>query len=392
MTEPSASAHLDRTRLYGHLGYLDGLRGIAILLVFVVHTAAMADLVTARTFGIFFVGQRGVELFYEVSAFTLFLSLSGARPQRRPLLNFYLRRFFRIAPAFYVLLLLEYLLVGRTAATPWRYVASIFFLNGFHYRSINLSIMGCWSVAVESSFYLLVPLLFRRITTVSAAATLLATSSVVTMVLDYALAHRFPALREYFTFLWIVAQLPVFFTGIFAFTLWKQLRASYERTPVFWTPATRYGISAMLLLFSFLLLLANVNRHNEYLIPGSFCFLPLLLAGELYEWPLLFNRFTRTLGKVSYSMYLSHFFVMKALLLWAPAWTYLPHRGYAGGLVFFVLLLVFDLPLSWLLWRTIEVPGIALGRAVLARLEHTGQPAVPLPSLQSPLSTPDAQF
>ena len=46
---------------------------------------------------------RGVELFFVVSALTLCLS-SAARSNREalPTLNFYIRRFFRIAPMFYI--------------------------------------------------------------------------------------------------------------------------------------------------------------------------------------------------------------------------------------------------------------------------------------------------
>lgn len=51
-------------------------------------------------------GARGVQLFYVLSALTLFLSMgSRAAQERRPTLNFFLRRFFRIAPLFYCAML-----------------------------------------------------------------------------------------------------------------------------------------------------------------------------------------------------------------------------------------------------------------------------------------------
>lgn len=43
-------------------------------------------------------GQRGVALFFIVSAFTLFLSYDNRKEERHPTRNFFIRRFFRLAP------------------------------------------------------------------------------------------------------------------------------------------------------------------------------------------------------------------------------------------------------------------------------------------------------
>jgi peptidoglycan/LPS O-acetylase OafA/YrhL len=97
------------TKLRWHLGHLDALRGIAMLAVLLVHSWYWFDRVLPlRRFlaEIAFSGQRGVQLFFIVSAFTLFMSNDNRRNEKHPTLNFFLRRFFRLAPMFYIALVL----------------------------------------------------------------------------------------------------------------------------------------------------------------------------------------------------------------------------------------------------------------------------------------------
>lgn len=56
-----------------HLRYLDALRGIAVLGVILIHCTIFTRQ-TAFFWSIGFTGQRGVRLFYVITAFTLFHS------------------------------------------------------------------------------------------------------------------------------------------------------------------------------------------------------------------------------------------------------------------------------------------------------------------------------
>ena len=94
------------------------------------------------------------------------LDLAAAR-------SFYLRRFFRIAPLFWIAIVF-YLLVTRgrgiTNFAPDGVGASdvlltFFFLHSSSVTAYNSVVPGGWSIAVEMQFYLLFPLLiylFRR--------------------------------------------------------------------------------------------------------------------------------------------------------------------------------------------------------------------------------------
>ena len=154
-----------------HFEYLDALRGIAVLGVLLVHSA-LATHQKGIVWELAFTGQRGVQLFYVVSAFTLCLTLDSARRESSPLLNFFIRRFFRIAPLFYVAILANILLhhfaPSRSPLTGLTFVevaSGFVFLNGFDPYGIATVAIGGWSVAVETTFYLFLPFLHSRFRT-----------------------------------------------------------------------------------------------------------------------------------------------------------------------------------------------------------------------------------
>ena len=91
-----------------------------------------------------------------------------SRAERRPTLNYFLRRLFRIAPLFW-LAVLFYLWWYGTGPQYWAprgigwpaVLATIGFAHGWSPTTINSVVPGGWSIAVEMNFYLLVPVLVR---------------------------------------------------------------------------------------------------------------------------------------------------------------------------------------------------------------------------------------
>jgi len=152
---------------------LDGIRGIAIVLVLLGHTAANYNPLgpeLRRWLVVFANPQTGVRLFFVLSGYliTKLLLAERERTGRISLWRFYGRRALRIFPAYYVYLLLLAL------SAPWLtpeigkrcWLAAVTFT--WNYSSLWISpaptevwnLGHTWTLAMEQQFYLLWPLLF----------------------------------------------------------------------------------------------------------------------------------------------------------------------------------------------------------------------------------------
>jgi peptidoglycan/LPS O-acetylase OafA/YrhL len=148
---------------------LDGLRGIAVLLVVAVHTLAYTRLNTWHA------GALGVDLFFVLSGFLITSLLLGewSRTAAISLRAFYARRSRRLLPALLTVIALFALV--SIIATPWRApqvlllaaLRASYLSNFFIAATVNGGGRGfnhLWSLAQEEQFYLLWPLtlLFLR--------------------------------------------------------------------------------------------------------------------------------------------------------------------------------------------------------------------------------------
>lgn len=130
---------------------LDGLRGVAVLMVFLHHAYSLPLL------------WSGVDLFFLLSGFliTNILLRDSGRMRFGPLLKrFYLRRAQRILPAYALCLALIALLTHQNWRVLWPFYA--FFLQNVPYAFHIIGfgpLVPLWSLAVEQHFYLFWPFL-----------------------------------------------------------------------------------------------------------------------------------------------------------------------------------------------------------------------------------------
>ena len=358
-----------------HMGHLDALRGIAVLGVVMVHSAITASgtgLPLRTVIGwVTFTGQRGVALFFVVSAFTLFLSLDNRRQEHRPFLNFFLRRFFRIAPMFYIAIAVTHIFMGKFAGSFWQNIVAFFFVHALSPKTINAGAAGGWSVADEALFYFCLPFLFLRIRTLNRAIVWAITGSFIGGILSYHLARSFPVYGEYFEFFSFSAEFPVFLIGICAYFIWKTLIVGVN-----WSDTGRRQVSVLLLIVAAMLYAALLPFTNSTLYQSTAVCALLLVALSFHPWAILVNRVTRFLGKISYSVYLLHFTVNFYLQNWIgrtiPTHGILNRPQLRFAFSFSVILLV-TVPLATLTWLWIEEPGIRAGRKLINRLEQTAK-------------------
>jgi len=136
---------------------LDGLRAVSISLVIASHLTLEHPLPLLWRVQY---GKLGVRVFFVISGF-LITSLLLKELQRTggiSLVGFYVRRLFRIAPAYYVFLGAMVLLIptGYVMATYHGAILSALYLNDYTFSGGTLG--HTWSLAVEEQFYLLWPL------------------------------------------------------------------------------------------------------------------------------------------------------------------------------------------------------------------------------------------
>ncbi len=153
---------------------LDGLRGLAILLVLVGHylvniTHTAPGSVAAYTLALGRLSWSGVDLFFVLSGFLIGGILLDARDSERYFFTFYVRRFFRIIPLYVVLIIV--FLAFRFIDSEWLFGKALplwsYFTFTQNFQSALRGTLGAnwlgvtWSLAVEEQFYLTLPLIIR---------------------------------------------------------------------------------------------------------------------------------------------------------------------------------------------------------------------------------------
>jgi peptidoglycan/LPS O-acetylase OafA/YrhL len=160
---------------------LDGLRGVAILLVVLYHYVALSGGAAPGTALYAFqqhfaIGWAGVDLFFVLSGFLIGGILLDARSSGTYFSTFYARRVFRIMPLYYFWIALYFMFV----LGPFRSLSALLAHNSEHWSDVPLYVLFAqnsvkiihgdfgtawlgplWSLAVEEQFYLVMPLLVR---------------------------------------------------------------------------------------------------------------------------------------------------------------------------------------------------------------------------------------
>lgn len=364
------------------LDFIDSLRGYAILGVVLTHVAQLfTDLPwwfenTAAN------GARGVQLFFVVSAFTLMYSLHKKYTSKGlEVGDFFLRRFFRIAPAFYLALLLYSVVdlltyrIGLSEKTNAYSVDMIFstltFTNLLNIDWLYSLVPGGWSISAEMLFYLTVPLLFFVVKTFRSSVYLLITS-IVLSVTSTQLAIRFfsfsdGAIKAEYFFHWFPNQLPVFCFGIFLYHLWRNVQFKNSRQGHTLILVSLIGI----FLISIWEFKGVTYYHNQILYGALFATLACGLANVKNS--ILINRLSIFIGKISFSMYLIHFFVIDVVELLLLNRTKSILSEVPSLIFIFIVTLLVSTGLSYLSFLFVEQKGINLGRKISNKMKAPRQ-------------------
>jgi peptidoglycan/LPS O-acetylase OafA/YrhL len=363
---------------------LDGLRGVAILLVILCHYVGEAEHAPLGVWGHRFLsgftaGWTGVDLFFVLSGFLIGGILLKARDAPHYFQVFYMRRVFRILPIYYVwTLLFAVFVVVAMEFFPGQSMVSVHdlgrvpvqlaFLQNIFVgtpRFVWVWFGVTWSLAVEEQFYLVAPPLIRFLSPRKLVFVLVATICAA------------PVLRSLiFRYVTGGTYIAVFSMPCRADTLaWGMLLAVGWRENWFREYVSRNSANLRRALFTLLvgvgvLLWWLVHPTSWVTVSIGFSWLAIFYSALLLaivsgsaEWfaKIMRWKFLVWLGGVSYCVYLLHFsfnFFAHRLFLHEE-----PQIYSAAGVGVSVLALVATPAVAELSKRYFEAPLIRRGHS-----------------------------
>ena len=319
--DPDASRGVVDTEYYP---FVDGLRGLAILAVIAVHASqtAGAPWRSAVLSRLAASGARGVQLFFILSAFTLFsTSFQRFAKEHSPRRNFYLRRAFRILPLWWASVAIFSLIHAASntgfghPVTALDIVLQSTFLFGFAPTRINSIVPGGWSLFCEETFYLLLPLLYARVKSLRAAASL--TVWLIGLAVGwYGLSHLLmphDAVHEAFSFFFPFSQWFIFGYGFILFFGLKATGPTALSGPVL------LFADAVVAIMLWSTLAGVGSGPAQFAASTAFLGLCFCVSQQGSFWRRAIDRpLLRVFGKCCYSIYLLHFMVIHAALKIQP--------------------------------------------------------------------------
>ena len=302
-----------------HIPSLDGIRGLAALIVYVSH-ATRPDLIP---------GGFGVTVFFFLSGYliTTLLRMEYEQTGRISFKRFYLRRVYRILPPMYIVLVLVMVIASAGALNhqmQWGAVLAqlaqmtnyyLIFAGQAHFVPDTAV---TWSLSVEEHFYLLFPiamaLLLRRFDRTRIATLLLAVCGIALVWRWYVFVVL--GWGQGYTYMATDTRLDSILYGCIL-GLWCNPALDARRVAPGRAAAWPIIIAGVTMLLVTFLVRSEVFRETlRYSLQGVALFGLFFCAVRFHEWPLfswLDSRPMRALGLISYTFYLSHLPILALL-------------------------------------------------------------------------------
>jgi peptidoglycan/LPS O-acetylase OafA/YrhL len=390
-TETVAQTPAGRPESQQRLAYIHCLRGYAVLLVITTHVTYVYPELPYPVHRITAQGLYGVQLFFLASAITLMRSWHS-EPRRTGTADvgaFFIRRFFRIVPAYYAGALVYYFVrppvMGFSVAklVPW-----LVFLNAWH-PTFQMTALGAWevvpggwSISAEFSFYFAFPAIALVVTSARRAIWFLFLVCAVTAVVNTfaydTFMQQYPRVAvEDFMYFYAPNQAPVFALGILVY-----FGLAFLESPRFAWLAERVKSWRLILCAAgaaavvspgYLAMPKAITLNSPFpstVVVVSVGFTLVVIALSVSPPGVLVNRWVAYVGEVSFSAYIVHFGILDLLTGPLAGFAGLSNQRYAAIACFaaaWVAVVAATVLVSTLTYRFIEVPGIALGRQLILR-------------------------
>ncbi|MBI3518621.1 MAG: acyltransferase [Bacteroidetes bacterium] len=345
-------------RIFG----LDILRAMAIIFVVASHGRYLAADTILYEFP-YFVPVDGVDLFFVLSGLligTILLKQVNADPEfnGQQLLGFWKRRWLRTLPNYYLILLLNYILVNYKFTGDdithfsWKFLC---FLQNFS-SSFSWFFVESWSLSIEEWFYIFAPM-------------------VLLVTLKF-----FPVKRAFLITVLLLIVVPCFIRYLKsdpAANDWAYVDAEFRKVVITRIDAIGYGLLAAWIAFyyagfwrkyrfvflaiglamHFLLDMINTDEHYFYsqVLSFSACsvlaFMYLPIAHSFDRTEGIVVKAITFISKISYSMYLVNLSVVAAIMR-----LNFPVKNTTDGVIKYFLYWIIVIVLSALIYRFFEKP------------------------------------
>ena len=270
---------------------LDSLRGIAAVSVMLFHYLYVYH----NEFGYskkpvieFEYGFLGVHLFFMISGFVIYFSISNSKDVR----DFLIKRFIRLYPTFWLCLIITFTLVSIFGISAYRNTnifdalanTTMIIMEAAHVKAVDSSY---WSLQIELFFYFFIAFIFllkmqRHIDLILAGWLIL--------IVVYNFIYRIPVAG-----LFLNLRYGMYFIAGISFYKIKVLK----QEKIF---------NHLIIISSYIIALQTFKDMPGHVggITASYCVFYLFIYDKLF---FLKNSFLLFLGKISYPLYLIHHYV-----------------------------------------------------------------------------------
>lgn len=353
---------------------LTGVRAVAALLVVATHAAYTTGKYTHGFVGLVYSRMEiGVPIFFVLSGFLLFgpwVRAAAAGTPSPSLRRYGWHRVRRIMPAYVVTVLAAYALYHYRTAGPnpghsWNgllrnLTLTQIYTDNYLFSHLHQGLTQMWSLAVEVSFYAVLPLLAYLLLVVLCRRrwrphAVLAGLGGLAMISPawIVLVHTTDVLPDGAT-LWLPTYL-MWFIGGMALTV---LAAIGVRT--YWFVAVPLALLCFLIASTPIAgepttsptgLAQAVTKTVFYAVIATLVVAPLALGDTGWYSRVLASRPMVWLGEISYEIFLVHLVVMEIAMTEVLGW-----NVYTGSMpILFTVTLVLTIPVAWVLHRLTRV-------------------------------------
>lgn len=317
---------MQKTKLY--LPNLNTLRAIAALLVIIAHIERKMELFhLSVNDNIARLGSIGVTLFFSLSGFliTYLLLLEKEKFSKISVKDFYIRRFLRIWPLYYLVLLFVYLLIPYILPEYYsseieRFGFKSAILNVFFLTNVTMAlkytpliINPIWSIGVEEQFYLFWPWVVKAKNIFKIIFGIILIIPILKIV-----CLLFSSYNDFYKILYTILSQTRFDTmaigglfGILAYNKKITLKYITINATSFKSKNVQIVVYVAMILFLLFSFKKTVyfNFYNYHILPflSSIILLNVIdVKSSIFNFE---NKITNYLGKISYSLYLLHLIV-----------------------------------------------------------------------------------